>query len=78
MSKLSRKLVLSRETLVPLTGDNLDQVNGGATPGGPQGSGYVCSDCMSVRCSRPSISNASNPTSRPGQSLPPSLVGASK
>jgi hypothetical protein len=75
MSKLSRKLVLNRETLVPLTTETLDHVNGGAaTTQGPPGSGYVCSDCMSARCSRPSVSN---PTSRP-PSLPPSLVGASR
>jgi hypothetical protein len=69
MSKLSRKLVLNRETLVPLTSDALDHVNGGAATQSAPGSGYICSDCVSARCSRPST-----PTSRP-PSLPPSLVG---
>jgi hypothetical protein len=32
MKKLSRKLNLNRETLIPLTTDALDGINGGATP----------------------------------------------
>jgi hypothetical protein len=33
MKKLSRKLNLNRETLIPLTSDTLDGINGGITPG---------------------------------------------
>ncbi|MFN0248019.1 MAG: class I lanthipeptide [Kofleriaceae bacterium] len=32
MKKLSRKLNLNRETLIPLTADSLDGIHGGATP----------------------------------------------
>jgi hypothetical protein len=32
MKKTSRKLNLNRETLIPLQGGELDQINGGITP----------------------------------------------
>lgn len=32
MKKQSRKLNLNRETLIPLQGTELDQINGGVTP----------------------------------------------
>jgi hypothetical protein len=63
-TKLSKKLVLNRETLQPLQSDVLDNVQGGVVPTGPQGSGIACSDCMSIRCSRVSV-----PTSRPTSAI---------
>jgi hypothetical protein len=56
MKKHSRKLNLNRETLIPLTADSLDGINGGATPGTitsggpslPQTRLYIC-DPMQTR-----------------------------
>ena len=47
MKKTLKKLVLDRETIKPLVGEDLDAVNGGAAlPPGPGPSvGIVCSNC---------------------------------
>jgi hypothetical protein len=47
MKKTLKKLVLDRETIKPLVGEDLDAVNGGlAMPPAPGPSvGFVCSNC---------------------------------